>query len=303
MQIYLPIAEMTVPVESVLLLGAVVGFLSGVFGIGGGFLTTPFLIFLGIPPAIAVGTQTNQIVAAGVAGASGHWRRGNVDVKIGAVMLGGGILGSVVGVFIFKFLKYLGQIDFAISILYVVLLGLIGILMLVEWVNSFMQSKSHKREFNKFRVPRWMAGLPYKMRFPKSRLYMSALAPIGIGFVIGIFSAVLGIGGGFMLVPAMIYILGMPPLLAAGTSLFQILFITGFSTVMHASINHTVDVVLAVLLIIGSVIGAHFGVMVARMIKGSHARLVLAILVLTVSLQLASQLIIQPAELYSTTVR
>ena len=224
-------------------------------------------------------------------------------MKMGAIMLCGGILGSLIGVFVFKFLKYLGQIDFAISVLYVLLLGTIGLLMLYEWVRSFLKAKSSKQEFNRFKVPRWLAGLPYKMRFPKSRLYMSALAPMGIGFVIGMFSAVLGIGGGFMLVPAMIYLLGMPPLLAAGTSLFQILFITSFSTIMHASINHTVDIVLAILLIIGSVIGAQFGIVVARMIKSSHARLVLAILVLTVSMQLASQLIIQPTELYSTTVR
>lgn len=303
MQIYLPIAEMTVPAESILALGAFVGFLSGVFGVGGGFLTTPFLIFLGIPPAVAVGTQTNQIVAASVAGVAGHWRQRNVDFKIGLVMLGGAILGSFLGVFIFKLLHYLGQIDFAISLLYIILLGSIGILMLAERAMFFVKKKSARNEFNRFKVPRFLAGMPYKMRFPRSRLYISALVPAGLGFIIGVLAAILGIGGGFMMVPAMIYILGMPPLLAAGTSLFQILFITAFATIMHASVNNTVDMVLAALLVVSSVVGARLGVYVARMIRSDHARLILATLVLLVTAQLATQLFIKPDDLFSTVVR
>lgn len=302
MHVHLPIAEMTVSVEPLFLLGTVVGFLSGVFGVGGGFLTTPFLIFMGIPPTVAVGTQANQIVAASLAGFTGHWRRGNVDFKIGLVMLGGGILGSFLGVFIFKLLRYLGQIDFTISFLYILLLALIGLMMLYEWGASFIKFKISQKKPSRFKVPRFLAGMPYKMRFPRSRLYISALVPAGIGFFIGVLVSVLGIGGGFIMIPAMIYILGMSPLLAAGTSLFQTLFIASFATIMHANINHTVDIVLAVFLIAGSVIGVQIGIHVARKIKGNHARLVLAILMLTVGAHLAVQLFVKPVDLYSTVI-
>ncbi len=303
MQIYLPIAEMTVPVESILLLGTFVGFLSGVFGVGGGFLTTPFLIFMGIPPAVAVGTQANQLVAASVSGVMGHWRKGNVDIQIGTVMLIGGLLGSLVGVFVFKLLQMLGQIDFMISFLYVVFLGSVGLMMLLESIFSFFKKKTVRSEFNSQKLSPFFMALPYKMRFPRSKLYISALVPAAIGFVGGLMVAIMGIGGGFLLVPAMIYILGMPTLLVAGTSLFQIIFTTAFATLMHAVANHTVDAVLAILLIVGGVIGAQVGVKLSRMITGAHARIVLAIMVLIVCIQLGGQLVVRPDELYSTVIR
>lgn len=302
MQIYLPIAEMSVPADMIFLLGCTVGFLSGVFGVGGGFLTTPFLIFLGIPPAVAVGTQANQLVASGMSGTIGHFKRGNVDVKIGAVMLSGGVIGSFIGIMIFRLLEYLGQIDFAVSLLYMILLGAIGALMLSESLISNFKKKTVKSHFNAQRVNPFIARLPYKMRFPRSKLYISALVPAGIGFIGGILASILGIGGGFLLVPAMIYILGMPTILAAGTSLFQIIFTTAAATMMHATMNHTVDIVLGLILIVGGVIGSQFGISFARFIKPSHARTILAILVLAVSIRLAFKLFWEPIELFSTTV-
>lgn len=302
MLVYLPIAEMTVHAESIFLLGMFVGFLSGVFGVGGGFLTTPFLIFMGIPPAIAVGTQANQLVASSVAGVIGHLRRGDVDIQIGAVMLLGGMAGSVLGVFIFKLVDYFGQIDFVIAVLYVALLGSIGLMMLLESVISLARPKTVRSEFNALHLSPFISNLPYKMRFTRSKLYISALVPGGIGFAGGLLVSILGVGGGFLLVPAMIYILGMPSLLVAGTALLQIIFTTAFATVMHAVANHTVDIFLASILMAGGVIGAQAGVRIARVITGAHARIILAILVLVVCFQMMGQLFIQPAELYSTVV-
>lgn len=302
MQIYLPIAEISVPAETIFLLGGLVGFLSGVFGVGGGFLTTPFLIFLGVPPAVAVGTQASQLVASGVTGTIGHLKRGNVDLKIGTVMLSGGIVGSFIGILIFKLLQYLGQIDFAVSFLYVFLLGSIGIMMLSESIFSVVKKKTVRSQFNAQRVNPFIASLPYKMRFPRSKLYISALVPGGIGFVGGLLASILGMGGGFLIVPAMIYILGMSTILAAGTSLFQMIFITAAATIMHSTMNNTVDIMLALILIVGGVIGSQFGVFFARVIKPSHARFILAVLVLAVSIRLAMQLFLEPAELYSTVV-
>lgn len=304
MQIYLPIAEMTVPAEAIFFLGVSVGFLSGVFGVGGGFMTTPFLIFFGLPPAIAVGTQACQLVATSVTGVLGHWRRGHVDFRIGAVMLGGGIVGSLLGAGIFRVLQHLGQIDIAIAILYVLLLGSIGIMMLIESLSVLMKRKDASTEsLTGWRQSRFIRGLPWKMRFPKSKLYISALIPAGIGCLGGLLVSIMGIGGGFLLVPAMIYILGMPSLLVAGTSLFQIMFTTAFSTIIHATANHTVDLVLAGLLISGSVVGAQVGVRAARKIRGAQARIILALLVLIVSVELAGELLIRPAELYTAAVR
>lgn len=304
MQLYLPIAEMTVPAESILLISMLVGFLSGIFGIGGGFLTTPFLIFVGIPPTIAVGTQASQLVASSLAGVLGHLRRGNVDMKIGVVMLTGGIAGTIIGTFIFKILQFFGQIDFAISFLYILLLGSIGSLMVFEIASSVLiKRKGVRAAFNTLRVHPLIALLPFKQRFPRSELYISVLVPGGIGFVGGILASVLGIGGGFLLVPAMIYILGMPTLLVAGTSLFQMIFTTGFATILHATANHTVDIMLAVVLIIGGVIGAQIGVSVAKYIKGVGARIVLACIILGVCAQLAANLFIMPDELFSTVTR
>lgn len=303
MQIYLPIAEMVVSVEAILLLGTVVGFLSGVFGVGGGFLTTPFLIFLGLPPAVAVGTQANQLVAVSTNGFLGHWRRGNVDLKLGSVMLGGSIVGTIIGIMIFRLLQHIGQIDVVIPILYVMLLGSMGCLMLVESLSAaFRKGGAKERRSRLYHHPIFLA-LPYKMRFPDSRLYVSALLPAGIGFVGGMLVSILGIGGGFLLVPAMIYLLGMPTLLVAGTSLYQIMISTVIATILHAATNHTVDLVLAALLIVGGVIGAQVGVRAARRLKGVTARILLAAILLLVSFELAGELLIPPTELYSVVVR
>ncbi len=303
MQIYLPIAEMAVNAESIFAVSAFVGFLSGLFGVGGGFLTTPFLIFSGIPPAIAVGTQAPQLVASSLAGAMGHFRRGHVDLKMGLVMLIGGVLGSFVGIWIFKLLEYLGQIDFAISVLYIVLLGIIGSLMLVEGFSTLFVKKTNvRKEFNTYRVSPMILSLPYKMRFPRSKLFISVLIPAGIGFIGGILASILGIGGGFLLVPAMIYILGMPTVLVAGTSLFQIIFTTASATIMHSTMNQTVDVVLAVILILGGVVGAQIGVVFAKYVKGHYARIIMALLVLAVCVKLCGDLFIQPVNVFSTVV-
>lgn len=308
MHVYLPIAEMSISVEAILCLGLCVGFLSGFFGVGGGFLTTPFLMFLGVPPAIAVGTQTSQLVASSVTGVFGHWKNKHVDLKMAAVMLCGGILGAIIGVFIFKLLQALGQIDVAIRILYVILLGSIGSLMLLEtslsiWRKhnkvSVNKDKKSFMDAMKLNMRKW----PYKVHFPVSKLHISALVPIGIGFVGGVLASVLGIGGGFLLVPAMIYLLGMPATLVAGTCLFQIIFTTGFASIMHATTNHTVDIVLASLLIFGGVIGAQIGVRSSRYVSGLWARIILAAIILTVGIVLAVQLLIAPHELFSMEVR
>lgn len=303
LQIYLPIAEMSVPAESILLLGTFVGFLSGVFGVGGGFLMTPFLIFMGIPPAIAVGTQANQLAASSVSGLLSHTRRGNVDYKMGSIMLGGSLIGSVLGVFVFRLLQHFGQIDFAIPLLYVLLLSVMGVMMLTESLSVALLKKTPEAGAPQLYQHPFFQKMPYKMRFPRSRLYMSALVPAGIGFAGGLLVSILGIGGGFLLVPAMIYILGMPTLLVVGTSLFQILITTIVATIMHAVANHSVDLVLAFLLIIGGVVGAQLGVRAGKRLKGAYARIILACMLLLVAFQLAGQLLLTPSELYMTVVR
>lgn len=304
MQIYLPIAEMTVPAEAIVALGGIVGFLSGVFGVGGGFLSTPFLIFMGLPPGIAVGTQSSQLVAAGTTGVLGYWKRGNVDARMGGVMLGGSITGSFIGVLVFRLLQHTGQIDVVIPILYVLLLGSMGCIMLAESLRSAMKVSKGK-EAKRFRLYHHplLRGLPYKVKFPRSQVYVSALVPAGIGFISGLLVSIMGIGGGFLLVPAMIYILGMPTMLVAGTALFQMMLTALITGVLHAVTNHSVDLVLAVLLILGSVIGAQVGVRLARKVSGVYARLILAAILLVVSIQLAGDLLIRPAELYITEVR
>lgn len=303
MQVYLPIAEMSVPAESILLLGTFVGFLSGVFGVGGGFLMTPFLIFMGIPPAIAVGTQANQLVAASVSGLFSHTKRGNVDFKMGGMMLSGSLIGSVIGVLLFRLLQHIGQIDVVIPLLYILLLTTMGLMMLTESISTLLLKKDHEGSTPTLQHHPFFQKLPYKMRFPRSRLYISALVPAGIGFIGGLLVSILGVGGGFILVPAMIYILGMPTLLVVGTSLFQIMITTIVSTMMHAVANHSVDLVLAFLLIIGGVVGAQMGIRAGKRIKGVYARIILAAMLLLVSFELASELLIRPHELYSAAVR
>lgn len=294
---------MSVPIESIVALGAFVGFVSGVFGVGGGFLTTPLLIFMGIPAPIAVGTQSCQLAAAGTSGMMGYWRRGNVDFLIGSVMLAGGIIGSIVGIFFFRLFQYIGQIDLVISLLYITLLGSIGLMMLFESFFSIMKKKTVKSEFNRLKSPSLIARLPYKMRFARSKLYVSVFVPAGIGFISGFLVTTMGVGGGFLLVPAMIYILGMPTLLVAGTSLFQIIFTSAFAAVMHASVNQTVDIILAAWLIAGGVVGVQLGILVSRRVTGARARVLLALLVLGVCLQLAVQLFVQPSNIFEIVVK
>lgn len=301
MQVYLPIAEMTVDVFVVLGMGALVGFLSGLFGVGGGFLMTPMLIFIGVPPAVAVSTQANQLVAASLSGVLAHWRRDNVDVKLGLVMLAGGALGTILGVWLFSLLRRMGQIDIAISLSYVFFLGFIGAAMLIEAARALLR-KPLQASRGKLHRHIWVHGLPFKMRFPRSRLYVSALLPLGIGAFGGVLVAIMGIGGGFLLVPAMIYLLGMPTALVAGTSLFQIIFTTAFATLLQAVTNQTVDAVLALLLIVGGVLGAQGGAKVGFALRGEHARLLLGLLVVSVAARLAWDLVIPPADLYNLAV-
>lgn len=298
MQIYLPIAEMSVNVFLVLGMGGAVGFLSGLFGVGGGFIMTPLLIFIGIPPAVAVSTGANEIIASSVSGVLAHWRRANVDFKIGLVLLAGGVVGSTFGVFLFTFLRDLGQIDLVIKLSYVAFLGGIGGLMFIESMYSMVRSKRRQAQ-RKRRHHTWMHGLPFKMRFRRSRLYISALLPLSIGFVVGVLAAIMGVGGGFVMVPAMIYILGMPTAVVVGTSLFQIIFVTANVTMLQAVNNQTVDVVLALLLLTGGVIGAQIGVRMGSRLQGEQLRILLALMVLGVCAKLAYDLVALPPDLFS----
>ena len=303
MQIYLPIAEMSVDIFLILGMGAGIGFLSGLFGVGGGFLMTPLLIFIGVPPAVAVGTEANQIVASSVSGVLAHWRRGNVDIKMGVVLLVGGLVGSFLGVWLFKWLRGLGQIDLTIALSYVVFLGLIGGMMFWESVSSWFKSKkSNAPPARGGHRHTWIHGLPFKMRFRKSKLYISAILPFGVGVVVGILAAIMGVGGGFIMVPAMIYLLGMPTKVVVGTSLFQIIFTTAFTTVAHAVTSHSVDILLASVLILGGVFGAQLGTQLGARLRGEHLRILLALLVLAVCAKVAMDLLITPDEAYSIRV-
>ena len=296
MDIYLPIAEMSVDVFLLLGLGAMVGFLSGLFGIGGGFLTTPLLIFIGIPPAVAVATGANQIVAPSVSAVLAHWRRGNVDVKMGLTLLAGGLVGSAVGVAVFAVLHNLSQLDVVIRLSYVLFLSVIGLLMLQESVQAMRHRHVPATKPRGRRT--WLDALPLKMRFRRSRLYISALLPVMIGLLVGLLAAIMGVGGGFIMVPAMIYLLGMPATVVVGTSLFQIIFVTASVTIMQAVTTNTVDVVLALLLIAGSVVGAQFGIRAGTRLRGDQIRVLLALLVLVVAAKLAYDLIATPGDLY-----
>jgi uncharacterized membrane protein YfcA len=299
MQIYLPIAEMSVSVFLLLAMGGGVGFLSGMFGVGGGFLMTPLLIFIGIPPPVAVATEANQIVASSVSGVLAHWRRGNVDFKMGTVLLIGGFGGSSLGAWLFKILRESGQIDLVIALSYVLFLGIIGSLMLWESARSVLQRQAGTRKRKKLHQHTWMHGLPLKIRFRKSKLYISAFLPLAVGFFVGILSAIMGVGGGFVMVPAMIYLLGMPTAVVVGTSLFQIIVVTANVTLLHSINTQTVDVVLAILLLTGAVIGAQFGTKVGVRLRGDQLRGLLALMVLGVCAKLAVDLIATPEDLYS----
>ena len=299
MHIYLPIAEMSVNIFLILGMGGAVGFLSGLFGVGGGFLMTPLLIFIGVPPPVAVGTEANQIVASSVSGVLAHWRRANVDFKMGFVLLLGGFVGSSLGVILFKYLQNLGQLDLVIKLSYVIFLGIIGFLMLWERSRTIIRSRSAAARRGKLHQHNWFHGLPFKMRFRKSKLYISAILPFLIGATVGVLSAIMGVGGGFIMVPAMIYLLGMPTSLAIGTSLFQIIFVTANVTFLQALTVQTVDILLAVLLLTGAVIGAQFGSKYSVRMKGEQLRALLALLVLGVCVKMIFDLTVMPADLYS----
>ncbi|MDP5217417.1 sulfite exporter TauE/SafE family protein [Ruegeria sp. 2205SS24-7] len=300
MQIYLPIAEVSVNAFLLLGLGGLVGVLSGMFGVGGGFLMTPLLFFIGIPPAVAVATEANQIVASSFSGVLAHFRRRTVDFKMGGVLLVGGLTGAALGVVVFNYLKSLGQVDLLVKLCYVVFLGVVGGLMFIESLNAIRKSRRADGAAPPKRRQRgWVHALPFKMRFRTSGLYISALPPLIVGVFVGILSAIMGVGGGFIMVPAMIYILGMPTKVVVGTSLFQIIFVTAFTTMLHATTNFTVDVVLAVLLLVGGVIGAQVGTQIGTKLKAEQLRVLLAMMVLAVCGKLALDLLLQPAELFS----
>ncbi|RVU33700.1 sulfite exporter TauE/SafE family protein [Hwanghaeella grinnelliae] len=300
MHVYLPIAEMSVNIFLILGMGVGVGVLSGIFGVGGGFLLTPLLFFIGVPSPVAVGTQAGQIVATSVSGVMAHWRRGNVDFKMGTVLLIGGIVGSTFGVWLFALLRTLGQIDLVIKLSYVIFLGVIGALMLIESIKAMMRTKSGKAGTGrKLHEHNWLHGLPFKMRFRRSQLYISAFLPLAIGFLVGVLSAIMGVGGGFVMVPAMIYLLGMPTSVVVGTSLFQIIFVAANATFLQSYLNQTVDIVLALLLLIGSVIGAQFGTRLGAKLRGEHLRGLLAAMVLAVGIKIMLDLIIPPSDIYS----
>jgi uncharacterized membrane protein YfcA len=298
MQIYLPIAEVSVNALLLLGLGGLVGILSGMFGVGGGFLMTPLLFFVGIPPAVAVATEANQIVASSFSGVLAHFRRKTVDLKMGCVLLVGGLVGAAVGVVIFNYLRSMGQVDLLVRLCYVVFLGVIGGLMFIESLNAIRKSR-RGGPVSKRRRHGWIHKLPFKMRFRVSGLYISIIPPLIVGVAVGVLAAIMGVGGGFIMVPAMIYLLGMPTKVVVGTSLFQIIFVTAFTTLLHATTNYTVDVVLAVLLLIGGVVGAQIGTRIGTRLQAEQLRILLAVMVLVVCGKLALDLLLQPAELYT----
>jgi hypothetical protein len=303
MYIYLPIAEVSMNIFAISGLGAVVGFLSGLFGVGGGFLMTPLLIFLGIPAAVAVSTEANQIVASSVSGVIAHWRKKNVDFKMGFILLIGGYIGSSFGVWLFAILKDIGQIELVIRLSYVVFLGIIGFLMALESTKAILNSRTPGGTRGKLHQHNWLHGLPFKMRFRRSKLYISALLPLFIGAFVGVLSAIMGVGGGFILVPAMIYVLGMPTAVVVGTSLFQIIFVTANVTFLQSITTQTVDIVLAGLLMLGGVIGAQIGSNASSLLRGEQLRGLLALLVLAVCFKLFADLTLAPDDLYSIVIK
>ena len=300
MTFYLPVAEMSANILIFLAMSAAVGFLSGLFGVGGGFLMTPLLIVSGVPPAVAVGTEPAQIVASSVSGALAQWKRRNIDFLMGGVLLAGGIVGAVLGVALVGSLRRGGIFDFFIATSYVTFLGVVGTLMLIESLNTMRKARGGiLAASRRSGQHNWMHGLPFKMRFHRSKLYISAVPPLFIGLFVGLLAALMGVGGGFLMVPAMIYLLRVPTSVVLGTSLFQIVFLTAVTTILQASLNQTVDAMLAVLLMLGGVIGAQVGTFAADRFKAEQLRFLLAALVLLVGLRFAWQLIAPPAEVYS----
>ncbi len=300
MDIYLPIAGLSVNILVIILLGGAVGMLSGMFGVGGGFLTTPLLIFYGIPPTVAAASASTQVTGASVSGVFAHMRRGGVDFHMGAVLVAGGFLGTIFGAALFELLEAWGQIDTVINILYTLLLGSIGGMMAKEAWQSVHASRAGKPlPARKRRHHPLVANLPWRWRFYRSGLYISPLAPLILGFLTGILTMLLGVGGGFIMVPAMLYILGMSANVVVGTSLFQILFVTMSSTMVHSLTTKAVDIVLAIFLLIGSVTGAQIGARLAQRMRPDYLRLLLAAIVLIVALRMALGLGWRPDEIYT----
>ncbi len=300
MDIYLPIANLSVNALVIILLGGAVGLLSGMFGVGGGFLTTPLLIFYGIPPTVAAASAASQVTGASVSGMMAHWQRGGVDAKMGSLLVAGGAVGSIFGAGLLRFLQGLGQSDTVIAIIYVILLGTIGSMMARDaWAAISAEKSGIPAPPRKRRHHPLIANLPMRWRFYKSGLYLSPIAPLGLGFIAGILTMLLGVGGGFIMVPVMIYLFGMAARVVVGTSLFQILFVTAIATLVHALTTQAVDIVLAALLLIGSVVGAQIGARLAQKLPPNWLRLMLAGIVLLVAIRLALGLSWRPDEIYS----
>jgi uncharacterized protein len=297
MHIYLPIAEISVNVYLLLAIGGGVGVLSGLFGVGGGFLITPLLILIGVPPAVAVATGANQVAGSSFSGVLTHWRRGTVDYKMGLVLLVGGLAGSAVGVQAFAALRRLGQVELFVQLCYVVFLGGIGGLMLFEGIRSLRSAR--RGATPRRRRHMWVHHLPFKMRFRASNLYISVIPPLLVGAMVGLLAAIMGVGGGFIMIPAMIYVLGMATNVVVGTSLFQIMFVTAATTMMHAYTSRTVDAVLAIVLLLGGVVGAQVGARFGSRLKAEHMRVALGLLVVLVGIQIAVGLIREPSDVYN----
>lgn len=300
MQLYLPIAEVSVNAFLLLGMGGIVGVLSGMFGVGGGFLITPLLFFIGIPPAVAVATGANLVVASSVSGVLAQVRRRGVDFAMGGVMLVGGIIGSALGVWVFSLLTRLGQIDLFVQLSYVLFLGAVGLIMFQESLRAMISARQvGASPVKRAHVHTWVHRMPFKMKFRASGLYISVLPPAVIGAAVGFLSAIMGVGGGFIMVPAMIYLLGMQTKVVIGTSLFQIIFVTAFTTVAHAVTSQTLDVMLALLLILGGVVGAQIGSRLGVRLRAEQLRILLALLVLAVAGKIALDLLLTPSEPYS----
>ena len=294
MELYLPIAEITINPSIFLILGMSVGILSGMFGVGGGFLMTPLLVLLGIPPAVAVASEANHIVGSSLSGTIGHLKRKAVDIKLGNLLLIGGIIGSFIGIGIFNSLMKVGLVDLLITLTYFLFLTGVGSFMLYESLDSLGYLKKKKRR--KTYHHSWIMGLPFRMRFKKSGLYISIIPPLLVGFVVGILASIMGVGGGFIMIPAMIYIIRMPTSVVIGTSLYQIIFVTAIVTLLHAFHNQTVDVILALILLLGGAVGAQIGVKLSSKLEGPYLRAALGVLVLSVGIVMASDLLIEPQE-------
>ena len=302
MEYFLPIAEVYVNLPLIFILSLVVGVLSGLFGVGGGFLMTPFLIFLGIPPSYAVANEANNILGTSVSGSTTHYLKGTLDYKMGLMIVVGGAVGTILGIITFSYFKDIGKINIVISLAYMYILAIIGSIMLVQGISEIDKARKKIVVRKKLHSHYWIHGLPFRMRFKKSKLYESIFTPIIIGLIVGYLAAIMGIGGAFILVPAMIYILGMPTKVVIGTSLFQIIFVTAFTTIMHATQNYTVDALLAFLLLLGGVVGAQIGVRLGVKLKAEQLRILLSVLVLGVCFKLMFDLLVTPTELHTILV-